>query len=65
MLGGSSLRATGDAHHYGIAILTKPRPSQTYGIPELCNRLREWVERVRADLRAAGVDRMMSTLLER
>jgi HPt (histidine-containing phosphotransfer) domain-containing protein len=64
MLGGSS-RAAGDAHHYGIAILTKPRPpsdSQDSKAPQPQPHVD--VERFRADLREAGVEEMIGTLLD-
>ncbi|HEX9084230.1 MAG TPA: hypothetical protein VF836_05800, partial [Gemmatimonadaceae bacterium] len=58
-------RAAGDAHHYGIAILIKPRPpSDSQDSKAAHPSPHVDVERFRADLRAAGVEEMIGTLLE-
>jgi HPt (histidine-containing phosphotransfer) domain-containing protein len=57
-------RATGDATHFGNAILTKPRPlSDSLATNTVPPSPRVDVERFRAELSEAGVDEMLSSLL--
>ena len=64
MPGGSSLSAAGDASHFGLAPLTKPpRPSVAQNPRVAPAPPRVDVERFRAELREAGVEDMIGTLL--
>lgn len=59
-----SSRATGDAPHFGNAILTSPRlPSDPPGANADAPSARVDVERFRAELDEAGVGEMLGTLL--
>jgi HPt (histidine-containing phosphotransfer) domain-containing protein len=64
MLGGSSLRAPGDAYHDGIAMPTRTRPQPEAQSSDSAQPLpRVDVERFRASLRDGGIEDMLESLL--
>lgn len=59
------LRAPGDAHHYGIAILSKPRLHSDLQSPRTAHAAPHVdLARFRTDLREAGVEEIIGKLLQ-